>query len=237
MGAMSMTFRGTVEVVERDDDAHRAVLRVKSKDTGGQGYANADVRVHARRRRRRRSTPRRRSAARPRRWARASCSRARRADQGLHDEAGDDLMAERMVMRRVREGEVPPDGGTALQDDPDRPVFRGNGPYDYVCVECGNVLAAAMGLEHDDQARADQVRALQDRQRRRLRRQGRDVTAFGSRHAQGGRALHPRPGPLRRRRAAARDAARRGPALAGRARARSSRSTSPPRSSTRRCTP
>jgi carbon monoxide dehydrogenase subunit G len=43
MGAMSMTFRGTVEVVERDDDARRAVLQVKSKDVGGQGYANADV--------------------------------------------------------------------------------------------------------------------------------------------------------------------------------------------------
>ena len=43
MGAMSMTFRGTVEVVERDDDAHRAVLQIKSKDVGGQGYANADV--------------------------------------------------------------------------------------------------------------------------------------------------------------------------------------------------
>jgi carbon monoxide dehydrogenase subunit G len=43
MGAMSMTFRGTVEVAERDDAAHRALLRVKSRDTGGQGYANADV--------------------------------------------------------------------------------------------------------------------------------------------------------------------------------------------------
>ena len=43
MGAMSMTFRGTVEVAERDEDAHRAVLRIKSKDVGGQGYANADV--------------------------------------------------------------------------------------------------------------------------------------------------------------------------------------------------
>jgi carbon monoxide dehydrogenase subunit G len=43
MGAMSMTFKGTVEVAERDDDAHRAVLRVKSRDTGGSGYANADV--------------------------------------------------------------------------------------------------------------------------------------------------------------------------------------------------
>ena len=43
MGAMSMTFRGTVEIAERDDGAHRAVVRVKSKDVGGQGYANADV--------------------------------------------------------------------------------------------------------------------------------------------------------------------------------------------------
>ena len=43
MGAMSMTFKGTVEVAERDDDAHRALVKVKSRDTGGQGYANADV--------------------------------------------------------------------------------------------------------------------------------------------------------------------------------------------------
>jgi carbon monoxide dehydrogenase subunit G len=43
MGAMSMTFRGTVEVAERDEHARRALLRVKSKDVGGQGYANADV--------------------------------------------------------------------------------------------------------------------------------------------------------------------------------------------------
>ena len=55
---------------------------------------------------------------------------------------------EQMRMRRIREGEVPFDGGTALQEDPDRPVFRGNGPYDYVCVECGNLLAAAMGPDH-----------------------------------------------------------------------------------------
>jgi uncharacterized protein len=43
MGAMSMTFKGTVEVAERDDAAHRALLRIKSRDAGGQGYANADV--------------------------------------------------------------------------------------------------------------------------------------------------------------------------------------------------
>ena len=43
MGAMSMTFRGTVEVTQRDDAAHTAVFAVRSKDTGGSGYANADV--------------------------------------------------------------------------------------------------------------------------------------------------------------------------------------------------
>jgi phage FluMu protein Com len=54
----------------------------------------------------------------------------------------------RVVMRAVRPGEVPPDGGTALQEDADRPVFHGNGPDDYVCVQCGNLLAEAM---HDEQ--------------------------------------------------------------------------------------
>ena len=39
---------------------------------------------------------------------------------------------------------MPFDGGTAIQEDPDRPAFRGNGPDDYVCVQCGNVLAEAM---------------------------------------------------------------------------------------------
>ena len=40
-------------------------------------------------------------------------------------------------MREIRQGEVPPDGGTAVQEDPDRPVFHGNGPDDYVCVDAG----------------------------------------------------------------------------------------------------
>jgi carbon monoxide dehydrogenase subunit G len=43
MGAMSLTFTGTVEVAEKDPDAHRALLRVRSKEAGGQGHANADV--------------------------------------------------------------------------------------------------------------------------------------------------------------------------------------------------
>jgi phage FluMu protein Com len=48
------------------------------------------------------------------------------------------------TMRKVQAGEVPVDGGTAVQDDPDRPVFRGNGDCDYVCVSCGNLLASGM---------------------------------------------------------------------------------------------
>ena len=47
-------------------------------------------------------------------------------------------------MREIREGEVPYGAGTAVQEDPDRPAFRGNGPDDYVCVQCGNVLAESM---------------------------------------------------------------------------------------------
>ena len=43
MGAMSMTFAGTVDVVEQDPVAHRAVMTVKSKEVGGSGYANATV--------------------------------------------------------------------------------------------------------------------------------------------------------------------------------------------------
>jgi hypothetical protein len=54
----------------------------------------------------------------------------------------------RISMRHVVPGEVPPDGGTAVQMDPDRPVFSGNGPGDYVCVACGNVLAVAMAPEY-----------------------------------------------------------------------------------------
>ena len=50
----------------------------------------------------------------------------------------------RIAMRRIREGEVPFGAGTAIQEDADRPAFRGNGPDDYICVQCGNVLAEAM---------------------------------------------------------------------------------------------
>jgi carbon monoxide dehydrogenase subunit G len=45
MGAMSLTYAGTVTVVEQDSVAHRAVLQVKSREAGGQGYADADVTI------------------------------------------------------------------------------------------------------------------------------------------------------------------------------------------------
>ena len=56
-------------------------------------------------------------------------------------------------------------GGTAIQEDPDRPAFRGNGPDDYVCVQCGNVLAEAMDAEQMTEEGARALRALPDRQR------------------------------------------------------------------------
>ena len=43
MGAMSMKMAGTIEIVEKDAAAHRAVMRVKAREAGGQGHANADV--------------------------------------------------------------------------------------------------------------------------------------------------------------------------------------------------
>jgi len=43
MGAMSLTSAGTVTVIEQDPEQHRAVIQVKSRETKGQGHANADV--------------------------------------------------------------------------------------------------------------------------------------------------------------------------------------------------
>ncbi len=56
-------------------------------------------------------------------------------------------MAQR-TMREVQAGEVPLDGGTAVQDNPERPVFRGNGTDDWLCAACGNVLATGMDAEY-----------------------------------------------------------------------------------------
>ncbi|HLY48686.1 MAG TPA: hypothetical protein VKR21_05765 [Solirubrobacteraceae bacterium] len=51
-------------------------------------------------------------------------------------------------MRELERGEMPFDGGTAVQENPERPVFRGNGADDWVCASCGNVLAAQMDADY-----------------------------------------------------------------------------------------
>ncbi len=43
MGAMSLTYTGTVEITEKDPAAHRVTMTVKSREAGGQGHANATV--------------------------------------------------------------------------------------------------------------------------------------------------------------------------------------------------
>ena len=43
LGAMSMTFTGTLEIVEQDAAAHRVLMHIKSREAGGQGHANADI--------------------------------------------------------------------------------------------------------------------------------------------------------------------------------------------------
>jgi uncharacterized protein len=43
VGPMSMTYRGEVEITERDEAAHRAVMKARAKEARGQGMADADV--------------------------------------------------------------------------------------------------------------------------------------------------------------------------------------------------
>ena len=43
VGPMSMLYKGDMEVVERDDAAHRAVLRATAREARGQGTAKGDV--------------------------------------------------------------------------------------------------------------------------------------------------------------------------------------------------
>jgi uncharacterized protein len=40
---MSLTYNGTLEIVEQDAAARHVVMSVKSRETGGQGHANATI--------------------------------------------------------------------------------------------------------------------------------------------------------------------------------------------------
>jgi uncharacterized protein len=48
VGPMSMTYRGEVEIAERDDESHRAVMKARAKEARGQGTADADVTMQLR---------------------------------------------------------------------------------------------------------------------------------------------------------------------------------------------
>jgi uncharacterized protein len=48
VGPMSMTYRGQVEIAERDDESHRAVMKARAKEARGQGTADADVTMQLR---------------------------------------------------------------------------------------------------------------------------------------------------------------------------------------------
>src|SRR3712207_5296120 len=48
VGPMSMTYKGEVEITERDEDAHRAVMKARAKESRGQGTADADVTMQLR---------------------------------------------------------------------------------------------------------------------------------------------------------------------------------------------
>src|SRR5512144_2919779 len=43
VGPVSMQYRGDIEIIERDAEAHRAVMSAKARETRGQGTANARV--------------------------------------------------------------------------------------------------------------------------------------------------------------------------------------------------
>jgi carbon monoxide dehydrogenase subunit G len=45
VGPMSMSYRGTVEITERDQQARAAAMRVQAREARGQGTANATVHI------------------------------------------------------------------------------------------------------------------------------------------------------------------------------------------------
>src|SRR5436189_5965764 len=43
VGPITAQYKGAARMVEKDDDAHRAVLRAEGRETRGQGNANATI--------------------------------------------------------------------------------------------------------------------------------------------------------------------------------------------------
>ena len=47
LGSITPQFKGQATFDERDDSAHRAVLKAEGRDTGGRGNANAEITAQA----------------------------------------------------------------------------------------------------------------------------------------------------------------------------------------------
>ena len=141
-------------MVERDDSAHRAVMRVKAREAGGQGHANADVTftladgggtVH---------TAAQITGKAASMGEGVVVERARCADQGLHRASRGSREAACADDRHATDARGPAgrDAGRRRHRGPGATptarCSRGNGGYDYVCVKCGNVLRRGMDPEY-----------------------------------------------------------------------------------------
>src|SRR5215204_5825 len=47
LGSITPAFKGQATFVDRDDAAHRALLKAEGRDTGGRGNASAEIEAHA----------------------------------------------------------------------------------------------------------------------------------------------------------------------------------------------
>jgi carbon monoxide dehydrogenase subunit G len=47
LGSITPQFKGQAQFIERDDDAHKAVLKAEGRDTGGRGNASAEIEAQA----------------------------------------------------------------------------------------------------------------------------------------------------------------------------------------------
>jgi carbon monoxide dehydrogenase subunit G len=47
LGSITPAFKGQATFIERDDTAHKAVLKAEGRDTGGRGNASAEIEAHA----------------------------------------------------------------------------------------------------------------------------------------------------------------------------------------------
>ena len=70
LGSITPQFKGQATFVERDDDAHRAVLKAEGRDTGGRGNAAATITAEGGEpvRRRARASSSRPTCTSPARW-------------------------------------------------------------------------------------------------------------------------------------------------------------------------